>query len=210
MTWTGMVSVGTPPVPFKVKIDTGSGGFWVSDITCQTCGNHARYEPRDSSTSVNLRRDFDLEYCDGYKVAGELYTDTVKISQFTIPELTIGTAMDAEESFERVEDGILGLAFHNAAVFNDLSLFQTLIDDKKLHYPIFALKLQNPGKESQLTLGGLNPRLYTGPITYALLNHGAELWEIHFESLSIGGLGVVGRASCIIDSVCSNCCPLTT
>jgi cathepsin D len=205
-----MVSVGTPLVRFKVKIDTGSGGFWVPDITCPTCGDHARYEPRDSSTSVDLRRDFDLEYFDGYKVAGELYTERVKISGFTIRHLTMGTAMDAEESFERVEDGIFGLAFRNAAVFNAPSFFQSLIDQQKVHFPIFALWLQDPGMYSGLILGGVYPRLYTGPITYASLAEGAELWEINFDSLRIGGLQAVGITRCIIDSVCSNYSFLTT
>jgi hypothetical protein len=200
-----MVSVGTPSVSFTVDFDTGSSAFWVPDVTCLTCDDHTLYDPDTSSTSVFLQRYFNVEYGDGDRVAGQVYTETVTISSLTITKLTMGTAMDAEKSFENVEDGILGLAFSSVTPqFNAPSVFQTLINQRLVDSSVFAMKLQDPGLDSELTLGGLNPDLYTDPITYTTLTEGAVHWQINFNSLRIGGRVVIGTSPCIIDSVCSN------
>jgi cathepsin D len=205
-----MVSIGTPPVPFKVDFDTGSSSFWVPDITCKTCGDHTRYNPAASFTSRNLRRGFDIGYGDGNEVTGKLYTETVTIADLTVTRLTMGSARKAEKSFENVEDGIVGLAFRSVTMFDAPSVFQTLIDQRLVDYPVFAMKLQDPGMYSELTIGDLNPDLYTGPVTWARLTEEAKLWEIKFDSLRIGGRRVIGRTLCIIDSVCSNYSLLAT
>jgi cathepsin D len=208
--WTGTVSVGTPPVPFKIKFDTGNRAFWVPDITCETCGYRTRYNWDASSTGELLGIDFNLGYHDGCKVDGILYTETVTIADLTITELTFGSVMHAAFRVQGLEDGILGLGFHSVSDFKAPLVFQTLIDKNLVDSPVFAMKLQDPGMDSELTLGGLNPDLYTGPITYTDVVEPALLWEIFFGSLNIGGQEVVSISSCIIDSVCSNHSLLTT
>jgi cathepsin D len=208
--WIGTISVGTPEIQFEMNFDTGSSGFWVPDITCETCGDHARYDPGASSTSIWLRRGFTLPYDDGYEVSGQLFTETVTIAGLTITHQTMGTAIDAEWSFEQVEDGILGLAFRSVTVFNAASVFQTLINQNQLDFPVFAMKLQDLGMNSELTIGELNPDLYKGPVTYAGVTQGAPLWEIPFDSLNIDGQQVFGSTLCVVDSVCSNYSLLTT
>jgi cathepsin D len=209
MVWSGMVSVGTPAVPFKINFDTGSSAFWVPDITCVTCGYRTFYDKDDSSTSRFLGRPFGVEYGDGCRVTGELYTETVTIAGRTITQQTMGAAMQAS-NLEGVDDGILGLPFRRVSEFHSTPVFQTLINQNKLDSPVFAIMLQDPGMYSELTLGGLNPDLYTGPVTYARLTEEAQLWEINFDSLNIGGQQVFGRTLCIIDSVRSNYSLLTT
>jgi cathepsin D len=208
--WTGTVCIGTPPFPFIVEFDTGSSDFWVPDVTCETCGDQMIYNPDISSTSVFLGEGFQLEYNDGYTVAGLLYAETVRISGLTITKQAIGSAKEAVLSFEHVEDGVLGLGFQSVSEWDTVPVFQTLINQNKVEFPVFTMKLQDPGMDSELTLGGLNPNLYIGPVTYADVTQGARRWKINFSSLNVGGQPVVGSTACTIDSVCSNYSHLTT
>jgi cathepsin D len=210
LTWTGTVSVGTPPVPFEVDFDTGSNVLWVPDIKCATCHDHKSYNPDISSTSRSLRRLFNLGYNDGYTVAGSLYTETVRIYGLIITHQTIGSATEAELSREDVEDGILGLGFDSVRNFHTPTVLQTLIDQNRVESPVFTMKLQDPGMNSELTLGGLNPNLYIDPVTYADVIQGTWMWEIKFGSLNVGGQRVVGSTPCLIDSVCGKHSFLTT
>jgi cathepsin D len=205
-----MVSVGTPPVEFKINFDTGSNAFWVPDTTCKTCGYRTRYNWDDSSTGELLGLTFYLTYEDGCWVDGVIYIETVTIAGLTITEQTFGSVLHAAFHAEEPEDGILGLGFHGVSDFRAPSVFQTLIDQNRVDSRVFAMKLQDPGMYSELTLGGLNPNLYIGPVIYTEVVGPAVLWEINFGSVNIGGQEVVGISPCIIDSVRNNYPLLTT
>jgi cathepsin D len=61
---------------------------------------------------------------------------------------------------------MLGLAFQSLSAFNAPPVFQTLIDQNQVTSPILALKLHGGEVGSELTLGDLNPNIYTGAVTY--------------------------------------------
>ena len=50
--YTGLVSVGTPPQPFHVILDTGSANFWVYGSECSSpaCKAHTVFDSSRSST----------------------------------------------------------------------------------------------------------------------------------------------------------------
>src|SRR5271170_462674 len=77
MSWSGPVSVGTPPVEFTVYFDTGSSDFIIPGMKCTGCDSHIRYKPSASSTSYHLRKKFDIAYRTGVRITGSLVTDTV-------------------------------------------------------------------------------------------------------------------------------------
>jgi cathepsin D len=199
--WNGPISLGTPPVQFTANFDTGSSDFFVPGDRCESCGNHIRYNPDVSSTSVYLDQDFQLEYQDGSTVWGLLYNETITIAGLTATEQTFGAAVEYSLSTASPADGILGMAFRSISRYDANPVFQNLAAQVQTTFPIFAMKLTAEG--SELTLGGLNPDLYTGGVTYVpVLVQG--YWQISFDSFNVGGQVVTGHTPCIIDSVCSS------
>jgi cathepsin D len=204
--WWGIVSVGTPPVAFKIDFDTGSSDFIIPGSRCTYCGSHTRYVPEDSSTSVRLRKTFNTQYGDGSTVSGSLFNDTVSIAGLTATSQTFGAAARFSQGFNVVADGILGMAFRSISVYNANPVFQNLAAQGQTTLPSFALKLTAGG--SELTLGGLNSNLYAGGVTWVPVTNQGH-WEVNFDSVRVGGEVVVGPSPCIIDSVCSNYSLLT-
>jgi cathepsin D len=204
--WFGTVSVGTPPVAFTVDFDTGSSDFIIPGLGCKNCEGKVQYNPAASSTSVALGQTFRNEYGDGAVASGPLYNDTVSIVGLVATRQTFGAASEFSEQFLRDEDGIMGLAFRSLSEYNANPVFQNLVDQGQTTSPIFAMKLTTG--DSELTLGGQNSALYTGPITWVQVTN-QEYWEVSFDSLQIAGQVLVSHTPCIIDSVCSNYSLLT-
>ena len=79
-------------------------------------------------------------------------------------------------------DGLLGMAYQTISQFNSTPFFQTLVAQGKVAQPVYAFKLNDTG--SELYLGGVNPDLYTGSITYLQTNDEASttfLRHIYFS-----------------------------
>ena len=70
---------------FSVDFDTGISDLFLPGPSCTTnCDGHTKYTPSSSSTAVDLKKTFSLEYGDGSTVSGEQYTDTVSIAGLTV------------------------------------------------------------------------------------------------------------------------------
>lgn len=80
---TCKVTIGTPPQPVWVDLDTGSSELWV-DPDCANaynptfCNTVPRYDPSQSSTAVDQDATFEIQYGTG-NVDGEYYKDTVGV-----------------------------------------------------------------------------------------------------------------------------------
>jgi hypothetical protein len=81
-----LVSIGTPPQPVVLALDTGSSETWVNP-TCATastpnqvteCNNSPRYDPSKSSSYSEGYLDFSLSYGKG-SAYGEYALDTITI-----------------------------------------------------------------------------------------------------------------------------------
>jgi cathepsin D len=209
--WIGTISVGTPPVQYTVDFDTGSSDLFLPAKNCNsTCNGHTRYDPSASSTSADIGKPFSLSYGDGSTVSGEQFTDTVTISGLVATNQTLGAATVYSSGFQAPNspsDGLMGMGFQNISVYNAPPVFQNLIAQGQTGSPIFAMKLATNG--SELSLGGLNSNLYTGDVTYVPVTK-QGYWQTTFDALNVGGQQVVGSTSCIVDSVRSHYCILTS
>lgn len=73
------------------------------------------------------------------------------------------------QSTEFSPDGVIGMAFQSVSVFGAPSPLQNLISEGVLTCPMFGTKLAPNG--SELFLGGLNPNLFRGEITWISLSN---------------------------------------
>lgn len=59
----------------------------------------------------------------------------------------------------------MGMGYESISSYGASPVFQSFVSQKKVSKPVFAFKLAKEG--SELTLGGLNTKLYKGDFTYA-------------------------------------------
>ena len=83
--WHGSISVGTPAQVYTVDFDTGSSDLFLPSTSCTSnCKGHKLYNPTASSTSIDRRKTFYLQYGDGSYVRGQQYTETVSVAGLTV------------------------------------------------------------------------------------------------------------------------------
>lgn len=109
------MTVGTPPQPFTVQIDTGSSDIWIPSVAsdaCQgvpeACQVYGGFDETTSSTFVENSRDgFKISYLDGSGVRGDYINETLVIGKTSIDNMTMGLAQIATRAF-----GIMGIGYN--------------------------------------------------------------------------------------------------
>ncbi|KIM63745.1 hypothetical protein SCLCIDRAFT_1213897, partial [Scleroderma citrinum Foug A] len=199
--WYGTISVGTPPVDFKVDFDTGSADLFLPASTCgQTCSGHTLYNPNASSTAIDRNATFILSYGDGTSVQGEQYADTVIIGGYIATGQVFGAANQFSSSLQTpafTPDGVLGMAFEILSIYHANPVIQTLISNNALPDPVFAFSLASSGAE--LRIGGVNSALYTGSLTYTPVTQ-KGFWQISGDTINVNGNPTITSFSAVVDS----------
>jgi Eukaryotic aspartyl protease len=152
-----------------VDFETGISEFFIPGLGCQGCTNHTQYNPASSKSSINLKKNFTWLSADGSSVKGGLYADTIRFGGLTVHNQIFGAGTNVTKDYWLYTfptDGLLGFGFPEASSFNATPVFHNLIKQGQVSRPEFAIKLSDePG--SELTLGGVNQRLYKGPFYYS-------------------------------------------
>ncbi len=99
------VSLGTPPQPLRLHIDTGSSDLWTnapSSRLCQSRGNpcsiSGTYDANSSSTYNFVSSDFNISYVDGSYALGDYATETIRIGGQEIRDLQFGVGYRSTSS----------------------------------------------------------------------------------------------------------------
>lgn len=193
------ISVGTPPQPFKVILDTGSSNLWVplKDCSLLACFLHAKYDHDASLTYKENGTDFKIQYGSG-AMEGYVSRDLLKIGGLVIPNQDFAEATKEPGlafAFGKF-DGILGLAYNTISVDKIVppvynAIAQGLLDEK-----MFAFSLGDSsgddGKEGDdaghggvATFGGYDKSLFKGDITWLPVRRKAY-WEVSFDGIGLG------------------------
>ena len=106
-------SLGTPPQPILMHLDTGSSDLWVntpSSALCskrsQPCAAAGTYSANDSSTYSYVGSWFNISYVDGSSAAGDYVSDVIKIGDTTLEDFQFGIGYTSAS-----EQGILGIGY---------------------------------------------------------------------------------------------------
>ncbi|CAE6443142.1 unnamed protein product [Rhizoctonia solani] len=194
--WYGNFQAGTPPQTFKVIFDTGSPWFIVPSTSCgSTCAGQSAFDGTKSSTFTDLKTPRTVRFGTGggvQPVGGNLAMNLNLVQD----RLTFfGLDAGLTQFYEIINktgpiinnspwDGIVGMMNHRNG-----SVFQNLVDGglDPLFSVYFAPKSVNNGA-GELTLGGINPKRYTGSVIYSPLAFpNANLWQLNSTGLVVNG-----------------------
>ncbi|KAI6037555.1 aspartic peptidase domain-containing protein [Pisolithus marmoratus] len=197
--YSGAITVGTPPQTFQVVLDTGSSGLWVVTTSCTTCSSDQT--PFDSSKSSSYQAStsqLTITYGSG-SVRGTVAKDTVSCGGFTIPtqELMAATTV-VNNLLPPGVSGIMGLGFQTISALQATPFWQALYNANMLTEPLLGFYLQRwitsstiiadaPG--GSFTIGGTNTSLYTGNIEYIDMPSGStpSYWLQQISTITVQG-----------------------
>ncbi|KAF9932795.1 hypothetical protein FBU30_007302 [Linnemannia zychae] len=194
--WVAAMQIGTPFQEFLIVFDTGSSDLWVPSISCQTltCMTLRRFNPSRSSSYHQDGRSWSINYADDSQVSGILAIDDIKVAGITITDQTFGLAsVNSGSTAATGVDGIMGLGFNsNSEMGNVNTPVTNMILQNQIDQPIVSVWLNKAidqdaslSNGGQFLFGGVDPSLYTGPITYVPVTSNKE-WQIKIDRLFIG------------------------
>ncbi|KAF8160631.1 aspartic peptidase domain-containing protein [Crassisporium funariophilum] len=198
----GSITIGTPPQPFNVILDTGSSDLWLADTTCRTCPTMPLFESAKSTSfqaSSSENSAVTIHYGSG-AVAGTLATDTVTMGGFTIPDQTFLTVDRLTSNLlDGSVSGIMGLAFDAIASTRATPFWQTLSQGGQLSTQEMSFWLTRVSNEPNakaeepggvFTLGGTNSSLFTGDIEFNTMAGTPSFWLLSLSGATVSGTAV--------------------
>ncbi|NXC74447.1 CATE protein, partial [Anhinga anhinga] len=232
MEYFGQISIGTPPQNFTVVFDTGSSNLWVPSIYCtsKACGEHAKFQPSQSSTYHPIGTPFSIQYGTG-SLTGVIGSDQVVVShlwflllwtclqpqhhhQASSPQvegLTVSNQQFAEsvsepgKAFLNAEfDGILGLAYPSLAVDGVTPVFDNMMAQNLVELPMFSVYMSSNPESSlggELLFGGFDPSRFMGTLNWVPVTQ-QGYWQIQLDNIQLDGTVAFCANSCqaIVDT----------
>lgn len=201
--FVGDILIGTPGQLFSVIFDTGSSNLWINGVSCtqETCLRHRRFDPKLSSTFVELNMDMDVMFGTG-EIQGSLAEDNFQLGQLTVPHQTFGviTSEHGDVFASGKFDGILGLSFPGLSSSNYAPVFDNIMSRSLLKKNIFSFYYSRlPVQESVIEFGIPSENLYTGDIQFIEVAK-PMYWELKLKDILVGGVpqNVCGNHTCKI------------
>jgi len=178
----GTLMVGTPPTPFSVVFDTGSGHLVLPSTYChsETCRKHTRYSRKKSSTGRDCNYDGEVvgpgqprdqlavSFGTG-DIAGVIVQDVLCFGNATTSSVSGGDCMNlrviaatslSDEPFANFQfDGILGLGLDGLSQspeFNFISVVAKALKSKvgRMAGTFGVFLADHKDEESEIALGG--------------------------------------------------------
>lgn len=168
---------------------------------CAVCSRRTR-----ACCSINSPSEcgFYLRYADGSSASGALVQSDVELGNLSA-NVKYGGILSATRGFETAEvDGIFGMAYKSLACNPTcvLPFFDVLLRDKHVDQNMFSICTGRGG--GTLTLGGVNPALYTGKIQWAPMppKRVRHFYDVTISNVHIGGkaLDLPNFSNAIVDS----------
>jgi hypothetical protein len=208
----GEITVGTPPQPFKVIFDSGSGTLLIPSTKCEdpACEGHKRYAPANSSTGVQIGwsddprkaidadsddRDVSTIFFASGNAAGEFARDKVCVSESRCGTLDfVQLTEESDDPFKDADwDGVmgLGLKISDAEEFNVL---KNIVGNAS--EPVLGIYLSNDD-DSALSFGHIETERYTGEMQWQPISD-EGYWQVKMDDFQVAGKasGICGKEGC--------------
>eukprot|EP00747_Dinoflagellata_sp_TGD_P162195 gnl/TRDRNA2_/TRDRNA2_179530_c0_seq1.p1 gnl/TRDRNA2_/TRDRNA2_179530_c0~~gnl/TRDRNA2_/TRDRNA2_179530_c0_seq1.p1 ORF type:complete len:490 (+),score=120.97 gnl/TRDRNA2_/TRDRNA2_179530_c0_seq1:81-1550(+) len=202
---SGLITVGDPAEEFRVVFDTGSGHVVLPSAECKSeaCIEHKRYNVARSMGAFAINVDGSRvppgKLCDQVTIGfgtGSVTGQFVREKVCFVPnECVMLNMVEAVEMTDQpfksfLFDGIFGLGLNKLSLSPAFSFLTTMQKSNKVKNPWFGVYLTDGenGEESEIALGGSNPRRYEGDLQWAKvampqLGH----WQVAIHAIRIGG-----------------------
>ena len=164
----------------------GSSDLWVPSKNCtqSACSAKHKYSSANSSTSGTQPGTFQIEYGDGSKSSGPIFTDTVVVGGIKSTAQTFSAVTSLSSSFSSDPvDGILGMAYQKISSLDHPPFVNQAQAQGSIKSAVFGMKLAQSG--SELYVGGTDPALYKGAVEYHSVT-GSGFWQIAGASAIVG------------------------
>ncbi|KAL4973821.1 aspartic peptidase domain-containing protein [Aspergillus desertorum] len=163
------LTIGNPPQPVEVSVDTGSADLWVvysgnpvCDVRGTRCDEFGTYDPNSSRSYDGLSDEFSIKYGDSSWAEGYYGIDTLTIENAEIPEVQFAVAVQSS-----IDKGILGIGYSTNVVstYRYANLPERLVANNITSSNAYSLWLNRLGSdEGTILFGGINTAHYTGPL----------------------------------------------
>lgn len=174
------ITIGTPPQPFSLQIDTGSSDLWLPYQGSAVCSrgklcSYGAFSPDRSSTCVSVAPgQFEIAYVDGTQIKGDYIADVVHFGQTSLKNQTMAVATESVINCNTCPfQGILGIGYPagESVVYTDGpgAMYPNVVSQLKLQGHIrsmsYSLWLNDLGASSgELLFGAVDRSKYTGDL----------------------------------------------
>jgi len=180
LAYIGEITIGTPAQgPYRVVMDSGSSNLWVPSAQCALAekylddkgckGKHMYDHGKSKSYTPDACEALFVPYGTGFLLA-YLSNDTVNVGGVDVKNVEFGEAIYMADFFANEPlDGILGLAYKEIAADKVTPVLNIMNEQGLLNSLSFGVYLSNKpgGKDSLITMGGTDPKRYTGSFEWA-------------------------------------------
>ncbi|KAK4227930.1 putative aspartic-type endopeptidase opsB [Podospora fimiseda] len=167
-------TVGTPPRPVRLHLDTGSSDLWVNTPASSLCSESTQpcryagtYNANSSSTYEYIGSYFNISYVDGTGASGDYVSDTVSFAGTKINRLQFGIGYSSSNS-----QGILGIGYPLNEVqvgraglrpYNNLPL--QMVEEGLIQSNAYSLWLNDlDANTGNILFGGVDTEKYHPPL----------------------------------------------
>ena len=188
--YVGEVGIGSPPQYLKVIFDTGSGNFFVNSNLCtaESCQSRDSYDHEKSDTYSSMGLPLQVSFGSGV-MEGILCNDTLTMGGIEIPGQNFAEVVyEVGSVFYNSEfSGIMGLGFNTLAHDSTVPVFDNIVKSGKLDWNVFGFYYSlNEEKNSELMIGDIDNRKYTGKIHWVPVTPDPYYWTIVVQDVRFG------------------------
>nr|XP_016931880.1 aspartic proteinase A1 [Drosophila suzukii] len=198
---------GTPKTQkVTLLLDTASANLLVysSKFVKASCSQHNGYNSSESLTYQANGTAFQIQFASQDVLTGILSTDTFTLGDLAVKNQTFAEINTAPQSLCKRSnfDGILGLGLPEIALDGVTTPLENIVDQGLINEPIFSFFVNRNASDASnggvLLLGGSDPTLYRGCLTYVPLSKVA-FWQITVGQVKIGGKKLCSNCQAIFD-----------
>jgi len=202
----GRVSVGTPPQPFVVIFDSGSGSLLIPSSACTSPACQERrvlFNSSASSTAIqiawadsplekaenDLERDTATESFAMGEATGVYVRDRVCLAPSTCAKADIvATSEESDNPFKGAKfDGIFGLSLSSISPAKEFNVFEQLFAQGAIERPVFAVYLgQGLRDASEITFGAWKAGRMAEPLLWAAISD-PGYWQFTLSDIVLNG-----------------------